>query len=305
MEVVVSAPLCPLYAAASAGAERSDELLCGWTAELLEEFSTGWCRVRTKYRYEGWARREHLRPAGDWTGRNKRPVRAPFADVLARPEVESPVLDTLPRGALAAPVGEAGEGWQKIALPDGREGYTKCSLWEDDYKTPPAVSEEALRARAVEVALSYQGTQYRWGGKSPLGVDCSGLTFMAWFFCGVSLYRDARLVDGFPARPIPFEARKPGDSARFPRPYRPLSGERPVHPLHRPGGQRRGGDQQPGPRRPGLPGGSSGKAVRRGQCVPAGVGAGGCGHPPLPLVRLSVGAALGAASSFVISGGGT
>ena len=174
MEVVVSAPLCPLYAAASAGAERSDELLCGWTAELLEEFSTGWCRVRTKYRYEGWARREHLRPAGDWTGRNKRLVRAPFADVLARPEVESPVLDTLPRGALAAPVGEAGEGWQKIALPDGREGYTKCSLWEDDYKTPPAVSEEALRARAVEVALSYQGTQYRWGGKSPLGVDFPG-----------------------------------------------------------------------------------------------------------------------------------
>ena len=44
-------------------------------------------------------------PAGDWTGRNKRLVRAPFADVLARPEVESPVLDTLPRGALAAPVG--------------------------------------------------------------------------------------------------------------------------------------------------------------------------------------------------------
>ena len=120
------------------------------------------------------------------------------------------------RGALAAPVGEAGEGWQKIALPDGREGYTKCSLWEDDYKTPPAVSEEALRARAVEVALSYQGTQYRWGGKSPLGVDCSGLTFMAWFFCGVSLYRDARLVDGFPARPIPFEARKPGDLLYFP-----------------------------------------------------------------------------------------
>ena len=77
MEVVVSAPLCPLYAAASAGAERSDELLCGWTAELLEEFSTGWCRVRTKYRYEGWARREHLRPAGDWTGRNKRLVPAP------------------------------------------------------------------------------------------------------------------------------------------------------------------------------------------------------------------------------------
>ena len=60
MEVVVSAPLCPLYAAASAGAERSDELLCGWTAELLEEFSTGWGRGRTKYQIGRAACRERV-----------------------------------------------------------------------------------------------------------------------------------------------------------------------------------------------------------------------------------------------------
>ena len=69
MEFVVSVPLCPLYAAASAGAERVDELLCGWSADILEELSTGWCRVRTAYRYEGGARRECLRPAGSWAGR--------------------------------------------------------------------------------------------------------------------------------------------------------------------------------------------------------------------------------------------
>ena len=39
---------------------------------------------------------------------------------------------------------------------------------------------------------------------------------MAWFSCGVSLYRDAKLVEGFPARPIPFEDRKPGDLLYFP-----------------------------------------------------------------------------------------
>ena len=83
MEVVVSAPLCPLYAAASAGAERSDELLCGWTAELLEEFSTGWCRVRTKYRYEGWAgggepRAGHPAPGG--AGRPRRGGRGGLAE---------------------------------------------------------------------------------------------------------------------------------------------------------------------------------------------------------------------------------
>ncbi|UQT50403.1 hypothetical protein M5E87_13685 [Flavonifractor plautii] len=119
MEVVVSAPCAPLCRR-QRGAERSDELLCGWTAELLEEFSTGWCRVRTKYRYEGWARREHLRPAGDWTGRNKRLVRAPFADVLARPEVESPVLDTLPRGRW--PPRRGGRGGLAENSPPGRPG---------------------------------------------------------------------------------------------------------------------------------------------------------------------------------------
>ena len=120
MEVVVSAPLCPLYAAASAGAERSDELLCGWIAELLEEFSTGWCRVRTKYRYEGWARREHLRPAGDWTGRNKRLVRAPFADVLARRRWRAPCWTPCPGGAGRPRRG--GRGGLAENSPPGRPG---------------------------------------------------------------------------------------------------------------------------------------------------------------------------------------
>lgn len=98
MEVVVSAPLCPLYAAASAGAERSDELLCGWTRRASGGILHRLVPRPHQIPLRGLGPREHLRPAGDWTGRNKRLVRAPFADVLARPEVESPVLDTLPRG---------------------------------------------------------------------------------------------------------------------------------------------------------------------------------------------------------------
>ena len=216
MEAVVSVPLCPLFAAASAGAERVDELLCGWPARILEELPTGWCRVRTAYRYEGWARREHFAAAPGWAGREKLQIRAPFADVLWGPAVERPVLDTLPRGALVSPVGEPADGWQKITLPDGREGDTKRSLLTEYYETAPGWPEETLRARAVEAARAYLGVQYRWGGKSPLGIDCSGLAFMAWFACGVSLYRDAKLVEGFPARPIPFEARRPGDLLYFP-----------------------------------------------------------------------------------------
>lgn len=38
---------------------------------------------------------------------------------------------------------------------------------------------------------------------------------MAWFFCGVSLHRDVRLVNGFPMRPVSFGVRRPGDLLYF------------------------------------------------------------------------------------------
>ncbi len=177
MEVVVSAPV-PLYAAASARSAPTSCCAAGPPSFWRNSPPAGAASAPNTATRAGPA--GSICPAGDWTGRNKRLVRAPFADVLARPEVESPCWTPCP-GALAARRGGRG-GLAEIALPDGREGYTKCSLWEDDYKTPPAVSEEALRARAVEVALSYQGTQYRWGGKSPgrglLGADLHGLVLL-------------------------------------------------------------------------------------------------------------------------------
>ena len=76
--------------------------------------------------------------------------------------------------------------------------------------------EQILRQALVDAAMLYRGTHYRWGGKSPMGIDCSGLVSMAYMLCGILIYRDADIREGFPIHQIPLDRIKPGDLMFFP-----------------------------------------------------------------------------------------
>ncbi len=54
-------------------------------------------------------------------------------------------------------------------------------------------ARQAQASQPVEVAHAFLGAPYLWGGKSVLGMDCSGLTQLSSFLCGFSLPRDASL----------------------------------------------------------------------------------------------------------------
>ena len=142
-------------------------------------------------------------------------------------------------------------GWAKVALLDGRTGYVRDVALEpvrfemtavfsqreglafDDALAealtttaerlvPDAVarwyggSEDAFRAAVCAQAKKYRGTEYRWGGKSGRGIDCSGLVSSAYMQCGVLIYRDAKIVEGWPMHEVAFEDKKPGDALFFP-----------------------------------------------------------------------------------------
>ncbi|NCE64877.1 peptidase [Pseudoflavonifractor sp. 524-17] len=241
MTALIRLPVCPLQLRPHRQGERADEVLCGYAVEVLEDTRSGWYLVRTPYGYTGYAPAEALRFgaawAAYWEGLPKRTVSRAFCDVLARPQTEAWVLDTLTRGALVAPEGEAdGSGWQKVVLCDGREGYVRTGFLMPRHTAPAYREENALRAALARTAQSYLGTPYRWGGKSPLGIDCSGLTAMAYLLNGITIFRDARIEEGFPIRPISQARMDVGDLLYFPGHVALyLGGGRYIHATARPG----------------------------------------------------------------------
>ena len=194
----------------------ADEILYGWNVTVLEEFSR-YVRVKTEYGYEGYMAKSDLSEdcEGDYT------VVAGLCGVVPTDEYKYPEIMLLPRLARVK-VLEKGEKWTKILLADGREAFVRTlhiAPWHGIFArrgfADSIKPDVDLRQRIVGSAQRYLGTQYRWGGKSSLGIDCSGLCFMAYYENGINIYRDAEPDTSYTKR-IPLDRAKPGDLLYFP-----------------------------------------------------------------------------------------
>lgn len=221
MNAIINVPICGLYAEPTTESTLEDEVLYGMVVDILEETVPGWCYVRTHYRYEGYISMEALLIDEDavslWIAMPKKVVRNKnFVDVLSIPKVQGYHVMLLPKGAVVRTLSEPENGWQEVLLADGESGFVPAAILDEYHTVPLSQNETVLRNALVDAAMSYSGTHYRWGGKSPMGIDCSGLCSMAYMLCGILIHRDAKLKEGFPIHEISLDAVKSGDLIFFP-----------------------------------------------------------------------------------------
>lgn len=218
MDAVVCRAIAPLYASPKIG-ELADEVLFGMTVRIWEH-QNGFCRVETCYRYTGWVPEECLLEcdADRWAASALLQVNRSWMDVLDAPRVQGRCLADLPRGGRLCcdPMRSEENGWTPVLLPDGAAGWAPTRCLEPLPGDWRAQDPAALRRALCSTARSYLDTQYRWGGKTVQGIDCSGLVSMCYLLNGIIIYRDAKLKEGFALHPVPLEEIRPADLLFFP-----------------------------------------------------------------------------------------
>lgn len=209
---IIVKSIVPLLQKQEYDSELSDEVLFGMSVDVQEDKGE-WLFIKTHYNYTGYLNKAAVMidENNTWEQYEKHFIIAAFADVKAEPKYQARTIITIPRGSIAVLAGEEKERWTKLMLPSGETGWIRKEALSGQKNKSGA----ALRQAIVDTALLYLGTQYRWGGKSPMGIDCSGLSSMVYMLNGIVLPRDSGNQKDF-MKKVERRYSKPGDLLFFP-----------------------------------------------------------------------------------------
>ncbi len=215
-EFICSQPVVSLHKEPRVLSEVVSQLIWSNQVEVIESHKNGWVRVLRDDGTTGW-----LLPSTLTTlegGIYPDPDRAATVTsrtahvYLVRDVRTYPPLLSLPFGSKVETLHSLdvqAERWVEVRLINGEVGYMlRSDLTRID--RPLAVDE------ILEVAKSFVGTPFTWGGQSAYGYDAAGFVQMLYGLAGVNMPHDAALqAADSSTRDVPFKALVAGDLVFF------------------------------------------------------------------------------------------
>jgi cell wall-associated NlpC family hydrolase len=191
----VIAPVADLRRTPSHDAPLDSQALLGERVIVHEVTDEGWARGELATDgYAGWLPASALAPEGPPPTHR---VMALTTLAFAKPDIKTPPLALLPMSAVLA-----------VTRQDDRFAVTAANLHIPVVHLAPLAT---TRPDFVAVAEQFLGTPYLWGGKTALGLDCSGLVQVALQAAGISCPRDSGPQEQALGTPIQLPELRRGD----------------------------------------------------------------------------------------------
>ena len=174
--------------------EQVTQLLYGDHYKITEK-RKDWSKIRSAFdNAEGWVCKQQITPIAKSTYKEIKDIKTPTyaADLIA---FVSGANDQLIPVILGSAINNAS------ILKHVFEGDT--------------LSGKSEKSTIITTALQYLNAPYQWGGKTPFGIDCSGLSQMVYKINGYSLPRDAQEQSAEGDVLSFVEESEPGDLAFF------------------------------------------------------------------------------------------
>jgi len=186
----IAEPQAPVWAEPRPDASLVTEALKGERVVIYDRNAEGfaWGQLVAD-NYVGWLPDHALGPPGP-SATHK--VSASRTLAFPAPSIKLPPIEALPFGARVIILGI-----------DGRMAITSTNLYVPVPHLKPVRENET---DFVEVAERFLGAPYLWGGKTVLGLDCSGLVQVALTACGAACPRDSDMQEAALGEPVRADA---------------------------------------------------------------------------------------------------